>query len=143
MCIYCHFNIHFLSFFSSLKKTLAFFVIQVWRWLTPLAFSWLGSSLSVLWVWIIALLGKGILVVGPSSHHFEYFVPVPSGLESFCSGIGWQPYGSSLAFLLLLLRFSLSLTICILIMMCPGVGLSGSLWDSLLPGLVCLLLSPG
>ena len=87
-----------------------------------------GKLISFLQFWMIALLGRVILVVG--FYHFEYFMPFPSGLQRFCWKFSWQSYGSFLehtnCFSISIFKIlSLSLTIAILIMIHLGVGLLG------------------
>ena len=38
--------------------------------------------------------GKAFLAVGPSFHDCEYFLPIPSSLQSFFWEISWQSYGN-------------------------------------------------
>ena len=55
----------------------AFHIILVWWWWTPLAFSYLWSSLSDLQFWMIALLGRVILVVGSCYSSLWIFLATP------------------------------------------------------------------
>ena len=86
-----------LFFFLLLKEDpSSFLVILVWWLWTALAFSHMGSFLSLLQISMIALLGKEFFVVSLCFSslwilHANFFCS-----ECFCWKISWRPYGSFL-----------------------------------------------